>query len=191
MVTAFKELLIKRRSVRNYQDKPVSLALVEKMISESTFAPSAGNGQPWKFIVVHDRQMMEKISCESKKNILNRINSDPGDSAEKYRHMLEKPDFNVFYNAPCLVMILGESGLKNLLVDSALAAGYFMMAATSRGLGTCWVNLGAEIHDPVMRNQLGIPTGCTIVAPIILGYPAKIPAAPRRKNPEILKIAAS
>jgi hypothetical protein len=42
-----------------------------------------------------------------------------------------------------------------------------------------------------MRDELGIPVGCTIVAPIILGYPERIPAAPKRKAPEILKIVAA
>ena len=63
-----------------------------------------------------------------------------------------------------------------------------MMAATSRGLGTCWVNLGTEIHAPDMVSELGIPDNHEIVAPIILGYPEKIPSAPKRKEPEILRI---
>lgn len=186
----FKELLIYRRSVRNYLDKPVSLELLEEMIYESTFAPNAGNEQPWKFIVVQNREMMRRISDESKKNILDRIAKNPHDYAKKYVGMLQNQTFNVFYNASCLVMILGDSGLKNLFVDSALAAGYFMMAAASRGLGSCWVNLGTEIHDPVLMEQLGIPVDCTIVAPIILGYPKKIPSPPKRREPEILKIIA-
>ena len=63
-----------------------------------------------------------------------------------------------------------------------------MLAAASRGLGTCWVNFGTEIHDPEIINELGIPDNCTIVAPIILGYPEIIPGAPKRKEAEILKI---
>ena len=132
--------------------------------------------------------MIKKISEESKKNILARITANPDDYAKKYERMLQNDSFNVFYNAPCLVMILGQSNLKNLYVDCALAASYFMMAAVSRGLGTCWVNLGTEIYDPEMRNELGIPDNCTIVAPIILGYPERIPPAPKRRAPEILKI---
>ena len=63
-----------------------------------------------------------------------------------------------------------------------------MMAAATRGLGTCWVNLGSEIHDPDMVSALGIPDNHTIVAPIILGYPEQIPSAPKRKEPKIIKI---
>jgi len=187
-VKTYTELIIKRRSVRNYQDIPVSPELIKELIVESTFAPNAGNEQPWKFIIVNNREMIKRISDESKKNLLTRIANNPNDYAKKYLRMLENEAFNVFYNAPCLVMILGECYLKNLKVDCALAASYFMMAATARGLGTCWVNFGTEIYDPVMVNELGIPDNCTIVAPIILGYPKKIPAPPTRKTPDILKI---
>ena len=184
----FGELLENRRSIRRYQDRPVPVHVVQELIRESTLAPSAGNGQPWKFVVVHGQEWIRKLSDESKKNILARIAANPEDYAKKYERMLSNESFNVFYNAPCLVMILGPSDLKNLYVDCALAASYFMMAAASRGLGTCWINLGAEIHDPKMRAELGIPDHCTIVAPIILGYPESIPPVPKRKEPEILKI---
>jgi nitroreductase len=177
----FDELLINRRSVRKYKDTPVSNEVIKEMIRESTFAPSAGNEQPWKFIVVNDHQWLKKI-------ILARIAADPNDYAHKYKGMLENKSFNVFYNAPCLVMILGASSLKNLYVDCALAASYFMLAAASRGLGTCWVNLGTEISDPDMIHELGIPENHTIVAPITVGYPEQIPSAPKRKEPVIIKI---
>lgn len=184
----FEEMLKCRRSIRRYQDKSVSMEAVKEMIKESTLAPNAGNEQPWKFITVNNKKMLKRMSDESKKNILARIAANLDDYAKKYKGMLENESFNVFYNAPCLVIILGPSNLKNLYVDCALAAGYFMTAAASRGLGTCWVNLGAEIKDPGMIRELGIPDNCTIVAPIILGYPEKIPSVPKRKEPEILKI---
>jgi nitroreductase len=184
----FDELLRNRRSTRNYQDIPVPVEVIQGMIKESTLAPSAGNGQPWKFIIVNNRDMLKRLSDESKKNILAHIAANPNDYAKKYQRMLQNESFNVFYNAPSLIMIVGLSNLKNLYVDCALVACYFMMAATSKGLGTCWVNLGAEIHDPKIRSTLGIPDNCTIVAPIILGYPKRIPPAPKRKAPEILKI---
>ena len=85
-------------------------------------------------------------------------------------------------------MIFGVSTVKDLYLDCSLAAGYFMFAAASRNIDTCWVNLGVEIYDPQIRNELGIPDDCTIVAPIILGYAEKVPPIPKRKDPEILKI---
>lgn len=185
------DVLEKRRSIRNYQDTPVPLEMVHEMIVESTLAPNAGNEQPWKFIIVNDKGMLKKVSDESKKNIWARIAANADDYAQKYKTRLQNEAFNVFYNAPCLVMILGYSDQKNLYVDCALAAGYFMMAAVHRDLGTCWINLGTEIHDPAMKEALGIPDNCTIVAPIILGYPKKTPLAPKRKKPEILRIISN
>ncbi|MBT8362695.1 MAG: nitroreductase family protein [Deltaproteobacteria bacterium] len=184
----FDELLENRRSIRKYKDTTVSIEVIQEMIKESTFAPNAGNEQPWKFIIINDMKMIRKVSDESKKNIIARITANPDDYAKRYLGMLQNESFNVFYNAPCLVMILGHSSLKNLYVDCALAASYFMMAATSRGLGTCWVNFGTEIHDPNMISALSIPDSHTIIAPITLGYPEKVPSAPKRKEPEVLRI---
>lgn len=182
------ELLVKRRSIRNFQPEKVPGELIETIVNESILAPNAGNEQPWKFIIVTHREMMNRISDECKLNLLNRIASNPGDYAKKYEKMLQKEAFHIFYHAPAVVFLLGESGLKNLYVDCALAASYLMMSATSRGLGSCWVNFATEIHDPEMRRELGIPDDHTIVAPIALGYPAKVPGIPHRKEPQILKI---
>jgi len=183
----FDELLKNRRSIRKYTDAPVSVEVVREMIGESTQAPSAGNEQPWKFVIVNDKGMLKRISDESKKNILARIAADPDCYAKKYLGMLQNESFNVFYNAPCLVIILGSSDHMSLWIDCALAASYFMMGAASRGLGTCWVKLGADIQDPELLNELGIPGDCTIVAPIALGYPEEVPPAPKRNEPEIIK----
>ena len=182
------ELLEKRRSIRNFQEKAVPLELIRALIHDSILAPSAGNGQPWEFIVVTDREMMDRISTESKNNLLDRIASNPGDYAKRYEKMLQKEAFHIFYHAPAVIFIVGDKGLKNLHVDCALAASYLMMSATSRGLGTCWVNFATAIHDPVMRRELGIGDQHQIVAPIALGYPAKIPGIPHRREPQILRI---
>lgn len=184
----FTELLTARRSVRNYREEQVEPDIIKEMIKESTLAPSSGNEQPWKFIIVSDKDMLKKMSDESKKNILARMAANPGDYANKYKRMLENENFNVFYNAPSLVLVIGPANLKNVLVNCALAASYFMFAAASRNLGTCWVNLGMDIQDPEMIKKLGIPEGFRIVAPIIVGYPVKIQSAPARNEPEIIKI---
>jgi nitroreductase len=182
------ELLVKRRSIRSFQERAVPVELIRDMVNDCILAPSAGNGQPWEFVVVTDREMMDRISIESKKNLLERIASNPGDYAQRYEKMLQKEAFHIFYHAPAVIFIVGDKGSKNLHVDCALAASYLMMSATSRGLGTCWVNFATYIQDPAMRQELGIGDHHQIVAPIALGYPAKIPGIPHRKEPKILRI---
>ena len=182
------ELLIKRRSIRNFKDNSLRLELINNIISDSILAPSAGNEQPWQFIIVNNRKMINQISDECRQSILKRIASNPNDYAKKYEQMLSNEAFNIFYHAPAVVFILGDAGLKNLYVDCALAASYVMMSATSIGLGTCWVNFGTEIHNADLRSELGIPDHHKIVAPIAIGYPSKIPDIPKRREPQILKI---
>jgi nitroreductase len=188
VMTDFFELLQTRRSIRQFEDKEVSIETIREIIAESCLAPSAANGQPWKFIVVNNKDLIKSLSDESKKNILTSIKKSPGSPSGRYEAAMRDPDFNVFYNAPSLVFIVGPKQARNLYVDCSLAACYFMFCATARGLGTCWVGLGTSIQDPDLLNLLGMPEDHKIVAPLILGYPKGIPDIPKRNEPQILKI---
>jgi nitroreductase len=183
----FFELLQNRRSIRDFQDKRVPLELVKAIIKDACMAPSSGNGQPWKFVVVNDRDKIRELSDESKKNLLFLIEKDPASPLKKYEAALRNKDFNVFYNAPCLVYIVGAKEVRSLWVDCTLAACYFMFSAAARGLGTCWVDLGSQVRSPEILKEIGLPDTCQIVAPMALGYPKSIPSPSERKA-EILKI---
>jgi nitroreductase len=189
-MTDFFDLLKKRRSIRDFEKKEVPLDLIIEIIKESCLAPSAENGQPWKFIIVNNKEWIKKLSDESKRNILAYIEEDPDIPIKKYEAVLKDKHFNVFYNAPCLVYIAGSEKIRTLQVDCALAAGYFMFSASARGLGTCWIGLGMNIQDPELRKHIEMPEDCQIVAPIILGYPKRIPEPTERKEPRILKVVS-
>jgi len=189
-MTDFFDLLKKRRSIRDFEERKVPFDLITEIINESCLAPSAENGQPWKFIIVNNKEWIKKLSDESKKNILASIEEDPDIPIKKYEAVLKNKDFNVFYNAPCLVYIVGSKKIRTLQVDCALAAGYFMFSASERGLGTCWIGLGMNIQDQKLCKHIGMPEDCQIVAPIILGYPKRIPKSSERKEPQILKIVS-
>ena len=184
----FSELLQTRRSIRQFEDKVVPLDTIREIIEESCLAPSAANKQPWKFIVVSNKDLIKRLSDESKKNILALIEQSPDTANKKYEAAMRNPDFNVFYNAPNLIYIIGPKLERNLYVDCTLAACYFMFCATARGLGTCWIGLGTSILDPELLDLMGIPKDHEIVAPLILGYPKNIPDIPKRNQPQILKI---
>jgi nitroreductase len=186
----FSELLMKRRSIRHFEETEVPSGLIREIVKDSCLAPSSGNGQPWRFIIVNNKEWIRKLSHESKKNILLYLEKNPDAHSKKYETALRNEDFNVFYNAPCLVYIVGPKNIQSVYVDCTLAACYFMFSAASRGLGTCWVGLGSNIRDPEMLKAIGMPEDCQIVAPIIVGYPKRIPAPPARNKPKILKIVS-
>ena len=187
MATDFFDLLKTRRSVRNYQDKDVSLDLLMEIIQDACLAPSSGNRQTWRFIVINDRETIGRLSEESRSNLVAELDSNPSSYVQRYEAALRNPEFNVFYNAPSLVIICGDKRSHSLEVDCALAASYFMLSAAARGLGTCWVDLGSRIEDPGLLEEIGLTDDQAIVAPIIVGYPKAIPAIPHRNEPIILK----
>jgi len=184
----FQALLRKRRSIREFQDRKVPPELVREIIRETCLAPSAMNGQPWRFSIVSNRETIKRLSDESKRNLLMDLENDPSSPLQRYGDILRDPSFNVFYNAPCVVYICGPSTLGSLDADCSLAACYFMFAAAARNLGTCWIGLGAHLRDPALLKDLGITGDLQIVAPIILGYPQEIPEQPERNEPVILGI---
>ncbi|MDY6934770.1 MAG: nitroreductase family protein [Spirochaetota bacterium] len=184
----FFDLLIIRRSIRDFEERTVPQNLIMDIIKDSCLAPSSGNGQPWKFIIVNNQDLIKRLSDDSKKNILSSIEKDPTSPSKKYEGILKDKNFNVFYNSPSLIMIVGANNHRSTYVDCTLAACYFMLSASARGLGTCWINLGADIRAHDLLEEIGLPEGHKIVAPIILGYPKEIPSIPSRKEPQILRV---
>lgn len=182
----FQTLLRKRRSIREFLGRDVPPELIRDILRETCLAPSAMNRQPWRFSVVANRARIRSLSDESKKNFLEELEADPASPLRRYEDLLRNPGFSVFYDAPCVIFISGPRDVGSLQVDCALAASYLMFAAAARGLGTCWVALGANVRDPALLGELGIAGDLRIVAPVIVGYPKAIPELPERNEPVIL-----
>jgi nitroreductase len=63
-----------------------------------------------------------------------------------------------------------------------------MLAASDKGLGTCWIGLGTHIKSSELLKSMAMPEDYKIAAPIIIGYPKNIPEIPARSEPRILKV---
>ena len=135
----FKTLLTNRRSIRDFQDRNVPLSVVKEIIQDTCLAPTASNRQPCRFVIIQDREWIKKLSTESKHNLLADLARNPEAPLKQYEAALRDEKFNVFYNAPCLVLVIGPRDVFSLDVDCGLTAAYFMFSAVSRGLGTCWI----------------------------------------------------
>ena len=185
----FEDLLLKRRSIRDYKDKKVPLEIVHEIIEDSIKAPNSGNQQPWRFIIITDNDLMKRLSDSSKAAMIEDIESDPDSPRKAFLERLSDENMNVFYNAPCLIYIVGLDGNYSLDVDVGLLVAYLMLSATSRGLGTCWIGMGRHARDKELMDEIGLPEGYRVVAPIILGYlKGNIPDMNPRNEPVVLKI---
>jgi nitroreductase len=146
----FAEVIAARKSVRDYSNKPVNKETIMKCLEAARFAPSWANKQCWHFIVVTDRNKIEKLSST----------------------------INFWLkNAPAAVVACGDpskSGFKNdqhyYLVDVAIALEHFVLAATNEGLGTCWMG---GFDEKIVKSLLGIPTEIKVVALTPIGYPSE------------------
>lgn len=183
----YSDLLKKRRSVRDFENKPIPISVINEILQESCLAPSACNIQSWRFIIVQDLHLMKKISDEAKRVGLKIANENPASPFCRFKNNFINPDYYIFYNAPVLILIVGENNYPFFFSDCACAATYLMFAATSRNLGTCWIGHAHNIEDLNLRKEIGIPDDHQIAAALIIGYPKSIPASYTRNNPIILK----
>ncbi len=185
------ELLEKRRSIRNFEDKPVPVTLLKEIIADSIKAPNASNKQAWSFIIINSKDYMQKLSDISRQGFIDRVDRNPDSPLKEYAVGLkERKNVNFFFNAPCLVYITGPMSVSTIREDVGLLAAYFMFSATARGLGTCWIGMGGGVRDKAALEDMGLPEGHHLIAPIIVGYPkdGKIPPMNERKPATILRI---
>jgi len=150
-----------RRSVRKYKPKPIKRQLTKKLLNAACWAPSGGNIQPWKFIVVEDRTTLEMVRKIS-----------PGYFGETPLAILVCSDKA---KAHKVGGILGRDYLS--IADCAMATQNMLLAAHALGLGTCVVK---SFSHAAMKEILEIPEGIEPELLVVVGYPRASPAPPRR-----------
>ena len=182
----FFEVLYTRRSIRIYKDEPVPAEMIETLLKDATQAATASNLQPWEFIVITNKDFIKEISDSCKRKMLKTLETDPDNYLKRYEASLRNMDLNIFYNAPCLIYIVAPKSAPLAMFDCSMAACNMMLSARARGLGSCWVGLGASPEVEV-RKKMDIPKDYVIIAPVIVGVPDNEPAAPPRKAPIIRK----
>jgi nitroreductase len=178
------DALYTRRAVREFTAVPVDQPTITALIDAAIQAPSAINEQPWSFVVIRDRALLDRISAESKKWMLK--TTPAGLLSHHFAEILGDPKFHIFYHAPALIVIAGKSEGPWTVIDCALAAQNLMLAARASGLGTCWIGFAQGwLNTPDGKEALQLPQGYMPVAPIIVGHPQAAPPPVARKEPEI------
>ena len=176
-----------RRAVRNYADKAVGDEVIGGLIDAAVWAPSGMDLQPWCFFLVDDPATLAACAAQAKTLALAQSAERP--ELSSLREMLASPTFNIFYNAPALMIICATTEDEMALKDCCLAAQNFMLAAHAQGLGTCWIGFSeAWLNTVEAKAKLGIPPGFKPVAPVIVGYPKGSTHSPKRRAPDIRRV---
>jgi nitroreductase len=193
------EAIYSRRAVRAYQPRPVPEAEIRELLEAAVHAPTAMHREPWGFVVVQDRALLKKLSDRAKAMMVAAESASLavgwGSSgrrrkmaAARHLEMLRDPSFNIFYDAPALVVICRREGGAFAEADCWLAAENLMLAAKAHGLGSCVIGFAVEVlNSSHGKRDLGIPEDGAAVAPVILGYPQVKPAPVARREPVVLK----
>ena len=189
--TRFLETLRRRRSIREFSDRPVSQAVIERLVAAAGSAPSGANKQPWRFVAVRDpaikRAIREAAEAEERKLYAGRANPEWLEDLAPLGTNAEKPFLEI---APWLVVVFkqtrntdaGQGGEQVNYVNESvgIAVGMFLAAAQFAGLATL-------THTPSPMKFLGPilerPAHERPFMVIPVGYPAEGSTVPdiRRK----------
>lgn len=153
-----------RRSVRAFTGEDVSEREVEKIIDAARFAPSAGNIQPWEFVIVRDTEIKQKLAEAS----LNQT-------------FIEE--------APVVVVVCADETQSKrgygsrgttlyCIQDTAAATQNILLSACALGLGTCWIG---AFQEELVKKTLNMPSNVRPVAIIPIGRAAKRPRTPTKR----------
>jgi len=144
------QAIFTRRSIRRYSADPVGEEDVKTLLEAAMAAPSAGNSQPWHFIVVTDRQTLDALA-----------------EVHTYGKML--------FEAPLCIAVCGDPSLsRHWVQDCSAATENLLLAVASLGLGAVWLGVHPEADRvAAIRKVLRIPESIAPLNLISIGHPAE------------------
>lgn len=157
------EVIQKRRSVRKYKEDPIPEKDLMRVLEAARLAPSGKNFQPWKFIIVKDKALKEKLAQASAGQFF----------------MAEAPIIIVGCGFPDNCYAHMGRYMKSWSVDVTIALEHLILQAQEEGFGTCWIG---SFEEEEVKAILNIPENVKVLALTPLGYPDEIPRFRGRKS---------
>ena len=158
------DAIMNRRSIRKYTDEPVTDEQITKILESAMMAPSAGNGQPWQFVVVRDKHTQAEIK---------KIN--------QYAQMAER--------APVGILVCGDLSLEKFagywVQDCSAAVQNILLAVHALGLGAVWTGI-TPMEDRIagFKKLFGLPEQVIPLGYIPIGHPDQQPKSESRYKAE-------
>ena len=150
---SFFDLAQQRRSSRKFTEEPVSSEMIEEILESALMSPSSKNGRPWEFIVVDDKEKLQKLSTV-------------------------KPIGAAFISdAPLAIVVAADTQKSDVWTeDCSIASIYIQLAAENLGLGSCWIQVNkrtqesGRLSSDFVKEELEIPSSYEVESIIIIGY---------------------
>lgn len=193
---SFERLIFERRSVRNFKPDPVPEPLIRRILEAGRFAPSSGNCQPWKFIVVTNKNLIDEMNDAAYGAMSMMYTAYTNDAMVQGlapihaqfqsvglwdpRIMLGgvgsivKKNSPVFLDAPCVIVVACDNrAIGGPQVAAGVCGQNMNLVAKSLGLGFCWVGFSQflETVPGFKEDKLGLKEPWSINTAMVIGYP--------------------
>lgn len=155
------EAITARRSVRKYTQEPVSDEELGQILEAGRWAPSRGNSQPWKFVVMKDERVRKDLAAVI--------------STGKF---LSEAPLGV-------AVVVDPESSKHPEQEGAAATQNMLLAARGLGLGTCWISVHGTDWEEAVQRMIDVPTGQWIISVVSIGHAAETPEKGRKELDEI------
>jgi len=147
------EALMTRRSIRKFEDKPIDENTLKDILDAAMSAPSAHNRQPWEFVIIDDKKILDEIP-----------------KLNQYADMCRE--------SPLSILVCGDFEKENsegfLVQDCSAAIENILLAAHAKGIGSVWTGMHPKKNRiDGLREMLSLPPHILPIGLIVLGYPAE------------------
>lgn len=153
-----------RRSVRKYKIEQIKDEELEIILEAAIYAPTGHNDQPWHFTIIQNKDLINHIN-EGAKAEMRKMD------VEWIARMGAIPGFNIFYNAPTVIIVSGDKSAVTPKVDCSAAVQNMLLAAESMDIGSCWIGF-AQFYfiTPESKQKFNIPENYEVYYGVSLGY---------------------
>jgi len=183
-IDAVFETIKSRRTIREFKSTPLPSDDILKILDAARYAPTAGNVQPWKFVLIQNRARLDSLKQLLQANWSERINAKSDLDEEKRKSYIEngKDAIQTIMTAPVYIMVFVDTTIypKYALYDGCLAVENLMLSARVLGYGTGFFT--TYFPEGVVKSFVKSPDNLKFICATPLGVPEEWPETPPKKG---------
>ncbi len=200
-----KQAIESRRSIRVYKKEPLPLSDLKEMVRLGRLAPSVANSQPWKFVIVTNKKLLDDMA----RKVAMQLEDIPASKSRAAQNVKSQVEWfaTFFQDAPALIALAMEdyesvlekgvnmdhddiNRLRNYpdIQSAGACIQNMLLAAVDMDYGACWLSAPMMAKEP-LREMLGLEEKYKLIAFVAVGKPEKIPAKKTARDiDEMIKV---